>query len=112
MATKKKKLDEELKKEPFEGSGADGKVKAKIKYNPIMNPMDPNPDYEVTSFEFDDAYFESSSAEEISAGVKEAIMKGVEATNEAYTSLKVFELASELSNSKARPKSIPARINT
>lgn len=83
MATKKKKLDEELKKEPFEGSGADGKVKAKIKYNPIMNPMDPNPDYEVTSFEFDDAYFESSSAEEISAGVKEAIMKGVEATNEA-----------------------------
>ena len=44
MASKKQKLDEELQKEQFFGEGADGKVKATLKFMPVKNPMDPNPD--------------------------------------------------------------------
>ena len=81
MAQKKQKLDEELTKLDFEGQGADGKVKATFKFVPIKNPMDPNPDYEATKFDFDDDFFESSSPEEIAAAVQESIKDGVEKTN-------------------------------
>ena len=32
---------------------ADGKVVVSLKFIPVKNPMDPNPDYEPTGFEFD-----------------------------------------------------------
>jgi hypothetical protein len=83
MAQKKAKLDEELTLMNFEGVGADGKVKASFKYVPISNPMDPNPDYEAIKFEFDDAYFESATPEELSAAVKECVLNGIENTNTA-----------------------------
>lgn len=91
MAQKKQKLDEELKKMDFEGVSQNEKVKASFKYVPIANPMDPNPDYEAQKFEFDDAFFASASAEELSTAVKESILNGIEKTNlavaEKYTVL-------------------------
>jgi hypothetical protein len=83
MAQKKAKLDEELTLMNFEGLGAEGKVKASFKYVPISNPMDPNPDYEAIKFEFDDAYFESATPEELSAACKECVLNGIENTNTA-----------------------------
>lgn len=83
MAQKKKKLDEELMIETFIGEGADGKVKGSFKYVPVTNPMDPNPDYEPVTFEFDDEFFESASPDEISNAVKESIFDGITKTNEA-----------------------------
>lgn len=83
MAQKKKKLDEELQTMPFEGIAADGKVKVIFKYVPNMNPMDPNPEYEPASFDFDDEFFDSSSPEELSAAAKEAFDNGIESTNKA-----------------------------
>ena len=45
--------------------------------------MDPNPDYEAVSFEFDDEWYDATSPEDLSAAVKEAITDGVEKTNAA-----------------------------
>jgi YbaB/EbfC DNA-binding family len=83
MAAKKKKLDEELSKERFIGEGAGGKVKGSFQFVPIMNPLDPNPDYEAKSFEFDDEFFASASPEELSEAVKECVLNGIEKTNVA-----------------------------
>jgi len=83
MAQKKQKLDEELKQMTFEGTAADGKVKATFKYVPVSNPMDPNPDYEATLFEFDDDFYESSSPEKIAESIKAAVVDGITNTNTA-----------------------------
>ena len=83
VAKKKQKLDEELKLETFSGTGADGKVSMSFKFMPVINPMDPNPDYDIVSIDFDDAYYESASAEELSEAVKDAYMSGIKTTNEA-----------------------------
>lgn len=83
VATKKKKLDDELAKMEFVGESEGGKVKAHLKYVPSTNPMDPNPDYEVVSFDFDDDFYESSEPSDIAASVKVAIEEGVKTTNEA-----------------------------
>lgn len=83
MAQKKQKLDEELKAMSFEGASPDGTVKATFKYVPGTNPMDPNPDYEATKFEFDDAFFESASPSEIAAAAKAAVVNGIERVNVA-----------------------------
>lgn len=85
MATKKNKLDVELAEMDFGGVSADGKVKATFKFVPIKNPMDPNPDYEATSFEFDDEWYEAASPEDLSTAIKEAINDGIEKTNAAVT---------------------------
>lgn len=83
MAQKKQKLDEELKKMEFSGTGADGKVTGTFKYVPISNPMDPNPDYECTGFTFDQAYFDAATPEELSEAVKAVIFSGIASTNAA-----------------------------
>ena len=83
MAQKKSKIDAELKTMDFSGEAADGKVKATFNYIPVQNPMDPNPDYEATSFEFDSDFFESSSPEDLSAAVKDCVLNGIEETNKA-----------------------------
>lgn len=82
MAGKKAKLDEELATMSFVGT-VEGKVTAQFKFVPIKNPMDPNPDYEATSFEFDDAFYESATPDEISEAVRESIIDGIKTTNEA-----------------------------
>lgn len=81
MAQKKKKLDDELTQLDFKGSSPDGTVTGTFKYVPISNPMDPNPDYEAVKFEFDDAFFESATPQELAAAVKAAIIDGIEKTN-------------------------------
>lgn len=83
MAQKKNKLDQELAKMDFEGTAEDGKVIVKFKFIPTSNPMEPNPEYEAQSFEFDDAWYESASPEELSTAVQDAIKAGIEATNQA-----------------------------
>lgn len=92
MAQKKNKLDQELAAMDFVGASTDGKVKATVKYIPSKNPMDPTPDYDPTSFEFDDEWFESASTEDLSNAVKEAIADGMNNVNkgveEKYESLK------------------------
>ena len=82
MAQKKQKLDEELQKEEFSGQAADGKVKAMLKFVPVKNPMDPNPDYEATKFEFDDDFYASASPEELSKAVTDALIDGIASTNQ------------------------------
>ncbi|KAG7346368.1 YbaB/EbfC DNA-binding family protein [Nitzschia inconspicua] len=85
MAQKKNKLDTELAAETFEGTAADGKVKAICKFSPSKNPLDPQPDFETTGFEFDDEWYESVSPEDLSAAVMEAIKDGTEKTSQAVT---------------------------
>lgn len=82
MAQKKQKLDAELQKMDFQGI-AEGKVNVAIKFVPVSNPMDPNPDYEATSFDFDETWFDSASPEEISEAVKAALQDGIDKTNVA-----------------------------
>ena len=82
MATKKQKLDAELQQEVFTGEAADGKVVVSLKFIPVKNPMDPNPDYEPTGFEFDNDWYEAASPEDISAAVTECLKDGITKTNE------------------------------
>ena len=82
MASKKQKLDAELQAETFMGEGADGKVKVSFKFIPVKNPMDPNPDYEATKFDFDSDWYEGASPEEISEAVTESLKDGITKTNQ------------------------------
>jgi DNA-binding protein YbaB len=81
MAQKKQKLDAELQQISYAGASEDGNVKVTFKFVPVTNPMDPNPDYEATSFEFNEEWFGSASPEDISAAIKSAVNDGVEKTN-------------------------------
>ena len=105
IAQKRGKIDEELKKMDFAGESSNGKVKASFKYVPATNPMDPNPDYEAVSFDFDDEFFGSASPEDLSEAVKECIMDGIENTNkgvsEKYAALQE-DLAEALSAMKPK----------
>jgi DNA-binding protein YbaB len=85
VAQLKMKLDNELAAVTFEGLGAEGKVKALCKMVPSKNPMDPQPDFEATAFEFDDQWYESATPEELSDAVLEALQDGREKTEIAAT---------------------------
>ncbi len=81
MAQKKQNLDKELSEQSFKGSGADGKVTVSCKFAPSKNPMDPQPDYQATGFDFDEEWWESASPEDIGAAVAEAYRDGIQVTN-------------------------------
>ena len=83
VAAKKAELDKELQAMDFEGEAEGGNVVALLKYVPIKNPMDPNPDYDLVSVVFDDAYFEEASPDDLSAAVEEAYKLGIETCNAA-----------------------------
>uniref|UniRef100_A0A7S2XNJ3 Nascent polypeptide-associated complex subunit alpha-like UBA domain-containing protein n=1 Tax=Attheya septentrionalis TaxID=420275 RepID=A0A7S2XNJ3_9STRA len=83
IASKKQKLDQELKVLEFAGTGADGKVTATVVYAPGTNPMNPLPSYDLKAIDIDEAYLESASVEDLSAAVKAAIQSGEEATIKA-----------------------------
>lgn len=83
MASKKKKLDEELSKETFVGKSENGKVTGKFKFLPVQSPMDPNPEVDCIGFDFDSEWYESAAPEDISAAVTEVHKDGVDATNKA-----------------------------
>jgi DNA-binding protein YbaB len=81
LAQKKKAIDDEIAAGTYEGTGADGKVKCVTKFVPSKNPMmEPNPDIDPVSFDFDDEWYESATPEELSAAVQEAITNSVEKT--------------------------------
>lgn len=95
VAQKKAALDKELAAEDFTGTAAEGKVTAHFQYVPIKNPMDPNPDYELTKLEVDDGFFEEASPEDLSSAIKAAYEDGVDACNKAV--MKKYEtLTAEL----------------
>jgi len=81
IAQKKSKLDQELSAMDFVGQSTDAKVKVTIKYVPSKNPMDPTPEYDPVSFEFDDEWYEGVSTEDLSTAVKEAIVDGMTNVN-------------------------------
>jgi DNA-binding protein YbaB len=83
VAQKKQALDKELQEMDFKVTAAGGGVSAVFKYVPIKNPMDPNPDYEMVTLEFDDDYYESVSPEDLSKDIMAAYRSGVEETNKA-----------------------------
>lgn len=80
IATKKKEIEEELKLLDFEASSENEKVSVTMKYIPSANPMDPQPDFEVTKFDFDDEWFESAAPEQLSSSIGEAYRAGIKAT--------------------------------
>jgi DNA-binding protein YbaB len=82
IASKKRQLDEELQKMVFEATSSNGNVKVTMKYVPVTNPMDPNPEYESTKFDFNDEYFAAVSADELAEDVKNAIMNGIQSVNQ------------------------------
>ena len=81
MASKKQKLDQELAKEKYFGTAADGKVTVECKFSPSKNPMDPQPDYDAVAFDFDEEWYNSATPEELSDAVKLAVIDGIEKTN-------------------------------
>merc|ERR1719491_515153 len=83
MAQKKQKLDKELSEETYTGSAADGKVTVSCKFSPSKNPMDPQPDYQATGFDFNEEWYEGVSPEDLGKAVEEALLNGIENTNEA-----------------------------
>ncbi len=83
MAQKKQKLDNELASETFAGSAADGKVTISCKFAPSKNPMDPQPDYQASGFEFDADWWEDASPEDIGSAIEEAFRDGIAVTNVA-----------------------------
>ena len=91
IATKKRKLDEELQKMIFTGTSSNNHVTVTMKYVPVINPMDPNPEYESTKFDFDDEYYNTVSTDDLAKDIQDAIVNGIEATNkmvaEKYSTL-------------------------
>jgi DNA-binding protein YbaB len=91
IATKKRKLDEDLQKMVFTGTSSNNHVTVTMKYVPVINPMDPNPEYESTKFDFDDDYYNAVSTDDLAKDIQDAIANGIEATNkvvaEKYSTL-------------------------
>lgn len=95
LASKKKEIEKDLQAMEFQGSAADGKVTATMKYVASSNAMDPTPDYSVEGFDFDDEWFEAASAEDLSTAVLEAYQNGLVETKKA-TEEKFAALADDL----------------
>lgn len=91
IASKKKKLDEDLQKVVFTGKSPNNHVTVTMKYMPVTNPMDPNPEYESTRFDFDDEYYNTVSTDDLAKDIQDAIFNCIEATNkevaEKYSTL-------------------------
>jgi hypothetical protein len=92
IATKKRKLDEDLQKLSFVGTSKDGiNVKVTMKYVPVTNPLDPNPEYESIKFDFEDEYYNSVNVDDLAKDIQDAILNGIESTNkmvaEKYSTL-------------------------
>ena len=95
IAGKKKEIEKELSSMEFKGTGADDKVTVSMQYVASKNPMDPQPDFVVSGVDFDDEYFESASAEDLSAAVLEAYQSSVVETKKT-TEEKFAVLAEDL----------------
>ena len=76
IATKKKKLDDELAQETITGSAADGNIEITVKYIPPQLPTNPTPGYEASAVNINEEYLESVACEELSEMIVEAIRDG------------------------------------
>jgi len=85
MAQKKQKLDTELAQMDFSGTSENEKVVATFKFVPVTNPMDPNPEYETQSFQFDDEWYADASTDDIATACQEALLNGSQTINKAVT---------------------------
>mmetsp|Transcript_14283 Transcript_14283/g.20108 ORF Transcript_14283/g.20108 Transcript_14283/m.20108 type:complete len:174 (-) Transcript_14283:2336-2857(-) len=91
IAAKKKEIDAEVAKLDITGNSENGKVTSTVKIIPGTNPMSPTPDFSVAAINFDDAFFDEASPEDLSSAAVEAIRDGeknaIEAMNEQYAAL-------------------------
>mmetsp|Transcript_40976 Transcript_40976/g.46561 ORF Transcript_40976/g.46561 Transcript_40976/m.46561 type:complete len:185 (-) Transcript_40976:411-965(-) len=78
IAKKKQEIEAELKEILFVGKSKSEKVTAQIKYIPSTNPIDPQPEYSVQGFEFDDDWFNDAAPEIISTEILEAYRAGID----------------------------------
>jgi len=91
IAQMKNKLDDELKTMDIIGSGADGKIKVTIQYQPAQMPTSPSPGYDAVNIDIDEAYLSEVSSEELSEQIVAALRDGetraTEIVTEKYKSL-------------------------
>jgi hypothetical protein len=80
IATKKQAIEKELQLLTFDGKSTNEKATVSMKYVPSLNPMDPQPEFEVQSFTFDDEWYASAAPDDIAAATAEAYRAGVQAT--------------------------------
>lgn len=80
IATKKQAIEKELQLLTFDGKSSNEKVTVSMKYMPSLNPMDPQPEFEVQGFTFDDEWYAGASPDDIAAAATEAYRSGVQAT--------------------------------
>ena len=83
LATKKKKLDEELAQMDIVGEAAEGNIKINVKYLPAQMPMSPTPGYDVAGVDIDEAYLNDVSSEDLSKALVDAIRDGETKASEA-----------------------------
>eukprot|EP00545_Synedropsis_sp_CCMP1620_P012349 CAMPEP_0119017336 /NCGR_PEP_ID=MMETSP1176-20130426/16246_1 /TAXON_ID=265551 /ORGANISM="Synedropsis recta cf, Strain CCMP1620" /LENGTH=171 /DNA_ID=CAMNT_0006971031 /DNA_START=70 /DNA_END=585 /DNA_ORIENTATION=+ len=80
IAAKKGEIEKELKLISFEGKSENEKVAVAMKYLPSGNPMDPQPEFEVQGFEFDEEWYETAAPEQLATAATEAYRNAVKAT--------------------------------
>lgn len=80
IATKKQTIEKELQLLTFDGKSTNEKASVSMKYVPSLNPMDPQPEFEVQGFSFDDEWYASATPDEIAEAATEAYRAGVQAT--------------------------------
>lgn len=97
IAQKKQVIEAELKEILFVGKDESGKVTANIKYVPSSNPMDPQPEYAVQGFDFDDDWFNEAAPEQLSSAVLEAYRAGIDEATKGSQE-KFQALAEDLQN--------------
>eukprot|EP00985_Skeletonema_marinoi_P005080 scaffold2191_cov92-Skeletonema_marinoi.AAC.13 len=91
IASKKKRLDDELANETITGSAADGNIEITVKYIPPQLPTNPTPGYEAAEVNINEEYLEGVSSEDLSVALVEAIRDG-----EAKATARVGEKYKEL----------------
>ena len=97
IATKKKKLDEELSNETITGTAADGNIEITIKYIPPQLPTNPTPGYEAAAVNINEEYLNDVKAEDLSVALVEAIRDG-ESKATARVGEKYKELEEDMKN--------------
>merc|ERR1719223_1843239 len=76
LASKKNDLDKEIAEMEIIGSAADGSVKVTIQYVPAQMPTNPSPGYDAIGVDLDETFLESSSCDELSEALVNAIRDG------------------------------------
>mmetsp|Transcript_24363 Transcript_24363/g.36141 ORF Transcript_24363/g.36141 Transcript_24363/m.36141 type:complete len:176 (-) Transcript_24363:102-629(-) len=80
IQSKKAAIEKELGEVVFSGKSENEKVTASVKYVASKSPMDPQPEFSVEGFDFDDDWFNDATPEDLSSAVVEAYRAGVKET--------------------------------